>query len=483
MKRHSPAADGRNLILAALMSCGTAACTDSVPVGSISPLPLPTGDADYEMVDFGQVIVPENRQAAGGRDITAAFVRFRSSNPEPAEPIFVLPGGPGFSIFGDPDFARLFIGAWGPIGDVVFVEQRGNYAGLPHLRCAETGAESGTLPSLGETPQQCREVWTAAGVDLDAYNVVEAAADVDDVRRFLGYDKITLSGVSFGSQWALVTMRRFPESIARVFLGGVEGLDHTYDIPSDVLAAMQRIAEYAEQDESLAEHIPDTGLVGALEQVIEGLEKEPARYVDPELGEEVEITADDVRAIARQAMADRDGIAAWPANVLQLHNGDFGVAAAAKRRRAQLPPTPAFFYTLDCASGISDQRARRIAEDPAYHILGLINADYTDNCPTWDVADLGSEFRAPYESDIPVLILQGDWDTSTPIENLAEVVPMFTNVTVVTAHRGSHMTVIHALRDPPVAEHIARFLTTGETTGIPESFDAWVPEFEPFTPR
>lgn len=483
MKRRSRVAGGRNVILAALMSCATAACADSAPAGSISPLPIPIGDGDLDVADFGQVIVPENRQVAGGRDITAAFIRFRSSNPEPAEPIFVLPGGPGVSILGNLGFARSFIGAWGSIGDVVFVEQRGNYAGLPHLRCEGTSSGPGTLPSLGATPQQCREVWVAAGVDLDAYNVVEAAADVEDIRRFLGYDKISLNGVSFGSHWALVTMREFPESIARVFLGGVEGFDHTYDMPSDVLAAIQRVAQYAGQDEGLAEHIPDAGLVGALARVIEGLETEPARYVDPELGEEVEITADDVRAIARQAMADRDGIAAWPANVLQLHNGDFGVAAAARRRRAQSPPTPAFFYTLDCASGISDERAGRIAEDPANHILGLINIEYTDNCPTWDVADLGSEFRAPYESDIPVLILQGDWDTSTPIENLAEVVPMFTNVTVVTANRGSHLASFYAMLDPSFADHIARFLATGETAGIPERYDAWVPEFDRFTPR
>ena len=38
-------------------------------------------------------------------------------------------------------------------------------------------------------------------VDLSGYNVKECAHDVDQLRKALGYKKITLCGTSFGSQW------------------------------------------------------------------------------------------------------------------------------------------------------------------------------------------------------------------------------------------------------------------------------------------
>ena len=271
----------RGLLAVTLMIGAHLVSAETRPPGTINPMPIAAGDGSYVTAESGQVIVPENRKTEGGRNIVVGFIRVRSSNPDPAEPIFLLPGGPGFSIFGmiDPSILSLTQGM-ASIGDVVVVEQRGNAAGSPHLRCKETHVGSVAMAPLAESVQQCRDVWTAAGVDLDAYNIVEAAADIDDVRRFLGYEKITLAGVSFGSQWALVTIREYPNSVARAFLGGVEGLDQSYDIPSEVLAALQRIAAYAEQDERLAKHVPDIGLMGALEQAIERLETEPARYYD-----------------------------------------------------------------------------------------------------------------------------------------------------------------------------------------------------------
>jgi pimeloyl-ACP methyl ester carboxylesterase len=38
------------------------------------------------------------------------------------------------------------------------------------------------------------------GIDLTGYTVTACADDVEDVRRALGYDRITLVGQSFGSQ-------------------------------------------------------------------------------------------------------------------------------------------------------------------------------------------------------------------------------------------------------------------------------------------
>jgi hypothetical protein len=52
--------------------------------------------------------------------------------------------------------------------------------------------------AMQTTASACRDRWLAQGVDLAAYNTVENAADLNDLRLALGYQKITLIG---GSEW------------------------------------------------------------------------------------------------------------------------------------------------------------------------------------------------------------------------------------------------------------------------------------------
>ena len=60
-----------------------------------------------------------------------------------------------------------------------------------------TGDEAGLEIGLINA---CIEGFKAQGVNLDAYNSVENAADVNAVREALGYDQIIYYGASYGSQ-------------------------------------------------------------------------------------------------------------------------------------------------------------------------------------------------------------------------------------------------------------------------------------------
>jgi pimeloyl-ACP methyl ester carboxylesterase len=57
--------------------------------------------------------------------------------------------------------------------------------------------------------------------DLTRYTTPIAMDDLDDVRAWLGYDKINLIGLSYGTRAALVYMRQHPEHVRRVVLLGV----------------------------------------------------------------------------------------------------------------------------------------------------------------------------------------------------------------------------------------------------------------------
>src|SRR5436309_14490901 len=57
--------------------------------------------------------------------------------------------------------------------------------------------------------------------DLTKYTTSIAMDDLDDVRAWLGYDRINLFGTSYGTRAALVYMRQHPEHLRTVTLLGV----------------------------------------------------------------------------------------------------------------------------------------------------------------------------------------------------------------------------------------------------------------------
>ena len=57
-----------------------------------------------------------------------------------------------------------------------------------------------------------------AVADLDAYHTAAIAADVEDLRRALGYEELNLWGTSYGTWVALAAMRDHPEGIRSVIL-------------------------------------------------------------------------------------------------------------------------------------------------------------------------------------------------------------------------------------------------------------------------
>ena len=190
-------------------------------------------------------------------------------------PVFRLYGGPGW-----PGMRPEEIDYDGEIvpmtrqQDLVVVGQRG-IGSSTDTSCdgmmppAEPGAtDEESDDALRNAGLFCREFWEARGYDLSGFNVKEAAADVDDVRRLLGYKQIVIWGGSFGSHWGMAVMRYFGAGVARALLTGMEGPDHTYDMPSGVLGALERLAASAETSSALRPHIPEGGLIEAFRTVV-----------------------------------------------------------------------------------------------------------------------------------------------------------------------------------------------------------------------
>ena len=77
---------------------------------------------------------------------------------------------------------------------------------------------------------------------------------------------------------------------------------------------------------------------------------------------------------------------------------------------------------MDCASGAGAEWSRRIEREAEGTLLAdAINFPFPEVCRGLGIGDLGDDFRAPFESDIPALLISGSLDGRTPVANGVEV--------------------------------------------------------------
>lgn len=416
-------------------------------------LTVTVADGSQLHVEAGTLLVPETRGSESSRSISIPYYRLRSTSETPAAPVFLLAGGPGASWLDQLERYKSSLKEvrfYRTLADVVLFDRRGGGRAQPAMSCDESRVVPPSQPfdlawveAAGrELLSACRDRWLSAGVDLSAYNTVENAADVDALRRALVYDRVTLVGGSYGSHLALALIRSY-----------------TWDDPAARLSAFRRIAAAAEASPELAPHIPEGGLLTALQTVIDRLER---REVAGGL-----VNSALVRWLAGYQAGNRSRPNAWPEFILDMYHGDYSVAEDAARLLDTLSMDDPMHYSMDCASGISPDRAARYAADPARALLGDVNFEYAAFCDVWPARDLGASFRASPVSDIPTLIVHGTWDTSTPIENAREVVATLRNGRLIEVGGGTHGALTNLYSHwEPAYDSIGAFLR-GEAVAFP----------------
>jgi pimeloyl-ACP methyl ester carboxylesterase len=208
------------------------------------PYTLPAGQTLNQTVRCGYVVVPElHSQPSNGRTIKLGVVVFKSTSPNPVPiPIVYLEGGPGGHIQSIIDLMKgQFYQTFTARADAIFFDQRGAGNSQPSLYCPEilaqdekdaTGILSPQLSAQHSTDAAllCHDRLAKQGVNFNAYNSEESAADVNDIRAVLGYQKVDVYGGSYGTLLAQTVMRLYPQIIDSVVLDSVVPPDANPDI-------------------------------------------------------------------------------------------------------------------------------------------------------------------------------------------------------------------------------------------------------------
>lgn len=477
------------LVFQTMPASAQQATTDRIVIKQ-GKVKLPSGETvPYEI---GTLYVPENRSKPTSRRIGIGFARIKAPHPTGAPPIFWLPGGPGLSVLGTftdkNEGAQSRLRSWltfGAAGDLIIVEQRG-YTGRGEMLVETADAAPLDKPASVQADSRAMQALARRAVahnpdkDLSGYTIEAFAADVDDLRRALGYDKISLFGGSFGSQWSLAVMRFHPEIVARAVLSSVEPLNNGFDMPSHVFAALQRIAYDADRDPGLAPYLPNGGMMAAVRALHQRFAAGPIRVTirdDAGRARTVVLGAEDLQLAL---LAHTNEAEHWPAFILSLYYGHYDAWARQAIEDRRAGPVTLIGPLADSSLGVTADRQHQMRTDAALDLLGSWNFEANlVSAPDWPTPDMGDAVRRPRVTSIPVVFVHGDWDTSTPVENTFGLLPYFPNGHAILVHRAGHDGTFYQLRESPAAKQaIYDFLRTGETKGLPTEVSLQAPKFE-----
>ncbi|QNA98773.1 alpha/beta fold hydrolase [Massilia sp. Se16.2.3] len=242
-------------LLALLLSSGGAAA--AAPADAARPAPrschLPGAEEALRCV---KVPVPLDyaKPAAGALKLHVTVAPAFREGAKP-DPLFVLAGGPGQA---GSDVIVLLSAAFKRVRatrDIVFIDQRGT--GLSGRLDCEDRPEHATMSDdeLGAEVTRCIK---ASRAPFAAYTTANAARDLDEVRRALGYGKVNVWGGSYGTRLGQAYARAFPDSVRSLILDGVAAPDQV--IPAggrDGQAALDKLFDGCARDPACHKAYPN----------------------------------------------------------------------------------------------------------------------------------------------------------------------------------------------------------------------------------
>ncbi len=414
----------------------------------------------------GEVSVPEDRGIKGGRQIALSVVVLPGrSAAGRADPIFGIAGGPGIgSTRLAVSYPRLY-DALQADHDIVLVDQRGTGDSHP-LKCTVVAAPARVFDEMPDTRAlaQCRDR-LAKDADLKQYTTRSAVVDLEAVRQALGYGKINLLGISYGTRVALEYLRRYESNVRAIVVSGVLSPDFKAGVNAaqNAQQALRQLFGLCEGDAACRGAFPR--LESKLDAVLGALDKGPAVASVPisETGPPLKVTISRT-VFAReltQLLQNRESWTALPLAVHRAAAGDFvpfaGLVLA--REAARNPLADGMALSVICSQDVPSFTPAAIAAGTRGTFLRDDRVKYlTRACATWPHAAPDPAAATPVRAATPALLISGALDPVTPSQHAAEVAKTLPNgVHVVVAN------VAHVPANPCVNGMIVAFMKAGSS--------------------
>lgn len=393
----------------------------------------------------GSYDVPENPQQPDGKQISLniAMAPATGRKTEP-DPVFFFAGGPGQAATETWVMIRPVLNQIRKTRDIVMIDQRGtgksNKLACPAEPIDDLNQEV-DLNLVREETEKC-----LAGLDGDPryYTTTIAMADYNQVRAAMGYDKINIMGVSYGTRAAQVYLRGYPETVRTVTLDSVVpmqlalGQDHSIMLDKSVAAVFADCAN----DDTCSTLFP--GHAEELNQLFAQLRKEPQEITitNPVTGqaEKILLNADVLAVAIRFLSYSSESQALLPLLVHEaLTTGDPSrLAVQAILMMSNLNEMLAKGMELSVVCN-EDYPYMDMAADYSDTLMGNLFLQVIDaQCKVWPQVTVPAGFHEPVQSDLPVLLMSGARDPVTPPEYAALSAATFSNSLNLVARGQAH---------------------------------------------
>jgi len=385
--------------------------------------------------------------------VTLAIRRQLSATGTATTAIVALAGGPGqSSIPFAEDYAQIVAPALAT-DDLVVFDQRGTgYSGA--LKCP--GESFLTAPASNVIPGCALEIGATRGL----YTTDDTVADIEAIRKALGYTKLILYGTSYGTKVALRYAAEYPNNVAGLILdstvtpNGPDAFDQTS------YAAVPRIVnEICASGACPRIPHPEADLGEVLKRL--GNSSVEANYVNGRgRALRVAVTADDIASLLFSGDDDPVLRAEFPAAIAAAAAGRYGLLAilvvhAVYGAVANKSVDSPLFFDTECEELSfpwvrTDTPAQRAAAARRYartlppgsfgpfDALTAYQSSTTPDCAYWPFASAAPEPQITALPNVPTLILSGADDMRTPTSNARAVAAMISDATVVVVPKTGH---------------------------------------------
>jgi pimeloyl-ACP methyl ester carboxylesterase len=407
-----------------------------------------------------RLTVPLDRAGAVPGRVSLFVKRVRARVRPARGALFVLAGGPGqsatASFGGDalsvlhPTYRRR---------DLIILDQRGTgRSGL--LRCRPL--ERANLLKAGAAAGRCAAV---LGPRRAFYTSRDSVEDIEAVRLALGYERIALFGTSYGTKVALGYALAHPGNVERLVLDSVVEAEGPNGLYLDTLEAVPRVLR--ELCRSVCGEFTDDPVVD-VRKLVRQLARRPlrGRVVGPR-GRVLRRSMDRGDLLAVLLGGDLNPVlrASFPSAVRAALAGD---AAPLLRLRSRAfavdgtPPPPgvlsSMLYTVTTceetrfpwARATPPEEALRRAQAEAtaailpddafdpFDRATAVDNDLIELCGRWPAAAAAPDFAVGPLPDVPVLLMEGQDDLRTPVENARRVADQFPRSRLLVAPETGH---------------------------------------------
>jgi pimeloyl-ACP methyl ester carboxylesterase len=386
-------------------------------------------------VRCGNLIVPEDRSNPESRTIKlhVAIVSAKSRTPAP-DPVVYLDGGPGgHTLMTMHILLPEYFAKYAAKRDFILFDQRGVGLSEPALECTElnfsTVDQLRRVMTQAEVNQErnallkrCHDRLVRQGINLASYNSNENAADLNDLRLALGYEQWNLYGISYGTRLALTAMRDFPEGIRSVVLDSAYPPNAALytDIPGNASRSFKALFDGCRQDTRCNRTFPK--LEQEFYKLVDDLNLNPAVSSITVRGRRyrIVITGNRMMDTLFDMMYSTRTIPYLPRLIWDVKEGNYDDLA---RRLLEAnigtrsSVSTGMYYSVQCREEVSFSTQEELDQaDAAYpeQFGAFSTSNIYQICQNWKIGAAPEVENLPVVSNIPTLVMAGQFDPITP---------------------------------------------------------------------